>query len=110
MKLELSTWQRLSLTQIIGEQQGPVSIVRKAGKLLDILEMTDEEKKEVGLVQDPQVGFRWNNTDRIWGLEISDGNLAAYLKEVAKGHGGWSVRNRDQVLDLFEKLEIQEES
>ena len=108
MKVELSTWQRLMLTQLVGEQRGPVSVIRKASKLLDTLEMTNEENFEIGLVQDAQVGFTWQDNEKRWELEIP-GGLVPFLQDVVKNHDAWSARFYGEVLDLFEQLEIEEE-
>lgn len=53
MKLELTTWQRVNCINIIGSIGGAnAAMFRKAVKLLDILEMTDDEKEQVGFVDD----------------------------------------------------------
>lgn len=49
MKLELTTWQRVNCLNVIGSIGGAdAKTFRKANKLLDILEMTDDEKEQVG--------------------------------------------------------------
>lgn len=53
MKLNLTTWQRINCVNIVGLMAGAnAAAFRKAVKLLDILEMSDEEKEQVGFVDD----------------------------------------------------------
>ncbi len=51
MKLSLTTWQRINCVNIVGAIGGAdARTFRKAVKLLDLFEMTDEEKEQVGYV------------------------------------------------------------
>jgi hypothetical protein len=53
MKLNLSTWQRFYCANIVGAIGGAnASTFRKAAKLLDVLELTDDDKKQVGYVDE----------------------------------------------------------
>ncbi len=108
MKLTIDTWQRATLVTVVGRLQGPVAMIRNAGKLLDILEFSEEEQVEVGMIQTP-VGLQWSNRTRKWDIEIPDGNQAELLKRAAQQFDGWPAGNREQVFDLIDQLDIAEE-
>lgn len=161
MKLELTTWQRINCVDIIGAiSSTSAAAFRKAAKLLDILEMSDDEKERVGYVDEvatlkcdlsglksrfgiditgawigseegaPQrrpgdifieaeVSTRerrrvWDNLEHRWSIEVKSKALAALLKESVeafKWPEGWlsSKEWRGQIVDLYDRLGIEEE-
>lgn len=107
LKLRLNVWQRVTLVDFIGGIRGYARDVRKAFKLLDILELTDAEKKAVGFrTPAPRVSV-WDDHDVVYEIEIKDKNLASFLKKKAAAFEGWPVS--EHVLGLFEQLDIKED-
>jgi len=105
MLLKLTTWQRIQLESVVGAQKGPVATVRKAIKLLDIVELTDAEKAAIGFkVND--LRFTWKDKDKTWDIDIQDKNLEMYLLQVCLAWEYWPINT--EVLDLFEKLGVDE--
>ena len=78
MKLKLNTWERLTLVRIVGSMTGDARLYHKAGKVLDVIEMSDKERKEVGF---RQIGdnFRWDKIQKEWELEIKDREAKAVI-------------------------------
>lgn len=106
MHLKLTTWQRLTLVGVLSDLRGPVAIIRKASKLLDILELSAEEKEEIGLHSDAPGAMRWTNNDYTWNIEVKDKELARFLKGTVEQHKTWPAANAGQVLDLADQLDI----
>lgn len=109
MKLNLTTWQRLMLAQIVGALEGPVARIRKASKLLDLLELPQGDREAIGLREIGAGAFRWDDTERRWEIEIPDRELAAFLRRQVEAFQHWPAAKREEVLDLCEQLEIGEE-
>ena len=109
MKLHITTWQRLSLVTVVNNPPPPhtIPVIRKASKLLDILELSPEEREQVGLGPDEATGgIRWADAEHCWDLEIADSELADYLKQLAESWEHWDRGNPRAVLDLAEQLGI----
>lgn len=113
MKLSLTTWQRINLCLILSSIEGKVSIVRKASKLLDVLELSDAEKELVGY-REESGSIGWDDRTTHFDLEITDPNLFAFLSERVKEYvfpkqtwGNSEVRRL--ILDMYDQLGIKEE-
>jgi hypothetical protein len=107
MKLELTTWQRMACIQALNAMTGHISLIRKGIKLLDILEMSEQEQAEVGMVLQG-AAFVWRDKARKWSLEVSDGNLVEHLKRAVLAFQGWPQDAGREVVDLFAQLGIEE--
>lgn len=80
-EVSLSIWQRLYLTAALSQGRGSVGAIRKAFKILDIIEITPAEKEKLGWEQ---------RGDRIkWDEKLAadmhqdftfDGNLYVFLQ------------------------------
>lgn len=105
MHLKLDTWQRMKLVLMLGELQGNVRLVRKAGKALDVLEMSDEDKEKVGYKSSPR-GASWQDQDHKFDLDIGDKEAAGLIKQVIKTKKDWQAGNYKRILDLYEQLGI----
>lgn len=105
MNLNLNTWQRVQLELLVGAVKGAASTVRKAVKLLDVLEMSDAEKEEVGF-RAVNGGFVWDKPDHLFEIEIRDGNLETFMRELVKQKEDWPA-NRNAI-SLFDQLGIEE--
>ena len=108
MELELNTWQRLMCIQALNARTGHISMLRKALKLLDTLELSEEERAAVGYVELPDGTRRWVDTERRWPLEIVDRDLTDFLRQSVRQFAGWPVDQAAQALALFEVLGIEE--
>jgi len=108
MKLNLTTWQRLQLLMLMNQVQGDLRTINKALKLIDLLEMSDEESKEIGL-QSTSTGFTWRDTSKEWNIEIKDRNLVTFLKQKVELKQDWPAAFAREVLDLCEQLDIKVE-
>ena len=109
LKLNVNTWQRIMCVQCLNAQAGHISLIRKALKLLDILELAPDEKAAVKMTEGPDGAMSWEDTERRFELEIADRELAAHLKRAVGGYKQWPVNQARQVADLFEQLGIEEE-
>lgn len=102
MKLELNTWERTRLSQWLGSgaPRGDLSFVRRALSILDKLELSDDEKREIGWTQ---IGnqIRWNDADRMWELEFNIQELSILTTAVT--WEGWEVDAK--VARLLERLD-----
>jgi hypothetical protein len=105
MILNINTWQRIQLELLIGEVKGPAATVRKAVKLLDVLEMSKDEKEAVGLRQ-VQGGMVWDEPDHLFSIEIKDGNLEVFLRELVKQKEDWPANRH--ALDLIDQLGVDD--
>lgn len=71
VELELTTWQRIALSVSIEGLPGrlPIGVVRSGFKLVDILELTAEEKRKVKFVPLSDGRVRFEN-NAVWPLEL----------------------------------------
>lgn len=109
MKMQLNTWERVSLVSILNESRGPLGFLRKAGKALDVLEMGPEEREEVNYreVFTPQgLQIVWDDDDKVWDLDLADREAAHILRQAATNYEGWRVLDRDKVDALIAKLTL----
>lgn len=110
MIIKMNTWQRLVIFNIVGKLQGDAKLVRKAGKLLDTLELSDDEKNTIGLKEnkgeDGSVVSTWNEESPIeWTLEFKDPDAAVLLKETMRTTSLNAVDGR-KMISVFDQLEI----
>ena len=108
LKLELTTWQRIMAVQALNAQAGHISLIRKALRLLEILELSAEEREAVKLSELPDGGYTWQDTERRFELEIRDRELAAHLKRAVGAYDRWPVEQARLVADLFAQLGVDE--
>lgn len=60
--VELTTWERTRLVQVVGQLRGGAALVRTAMHILDKLELTDKEKEQVGW-QDVGAAAKWEKAE-----------------------------------------------
>lgn len=104
MKLQLTTWQRVILVEIIAALRGPVMLVRNGMRLLDILEISEEEGQQVGLTVQGNNQLRWTNAEHRWPIEIADRELAAFLRRTVQSYEHWPVNRAADVIDLVDQM------
>jgi hypothetical protein len=113
MILKLNVWQRFNVAQAIGEVEGNAKIIRKADRLLNIIELNEAEKKAVGWHEEgPTVS--WKYKTKMFSIEIKDDNLAAFLVERVTAYvwpkGIMAVPDlRKLILDLYDQVGVKEE-
>lgn len=108
MKLELTTWERIVLYQIVGGLRGPVALIRNAGKLLDVLELRGEDAEQVGLEITDRGVVHWRDQARTWSVAIDERNLETLLTNAVKGFEGWQPGDVKRIEALFAKLGLTE--
>ena len=108
MKLELTTWERIVLYQIVGGLRGPVALIRNAGKLLDVLELRGEDAEQVGLEITDRGVVHWRDQARTWSVAIDERNLETLLTNAVKGFEGWQRGDVKRIEALFAKLGLTE--
>ena len=111
-ELKLITWDRFYLLQTI-PKQGATRDVRKHLRLLDLLELTEEEKALVGwrevqtmTPKGPATSATWGNkeqgaqvdADHIFVIEIEDAD-ATHLKQLADKYAGWPTHRNTLLLE-----------
>lgn len=101
----LTTWDRMMISQVIGALRGDVRMVRKAGKILDAVEMTEDEKLFANVRQEGGM-LAWDNVDYEWPIEINDPDSLALLKEKLSAND-WMGAQYKQVIRLCSVLGIE---
>ena len=106
--MKLDTWERVMCSEIVGSMRGDyVTITHKAGKLLDLIELSEDEKKEIGFVRFDNGNLIWQG-NKEWEIEIKDENLVALLQQQVSIFQNWSRSDMNKVKSLREKLGIPE--
>lgn len=100
--IKLTTWERLTISAIVGSMTGTVAEVRRAGKLLDALDFNEEDAKAIGLVADPS-GVRWEDQTREWEVELDDAALQLARTQVS-AWAHFRASERKTVGALVDKL------
>ena len=105
MQFNLTTWQRLTLLQMMGRVQGDLRTIRRALRAIDVLEMSDADREVVGLTEHPNGAVTWTNAAHRFELEVDD-NTTAFLRQQVEAKTDWPVSA--DVIDLCEQLGIVE--
>jgi|GEM_PF-2661478 len=74
--ISLSTWDRITLTNIVGAGGGNRAMFRQAMKALDLLELSPEEGAEVGLQTLGPNRVVWRDVLKEWKIEFPQERLA----------------------------------
>lgn len=98
-QLELTTFERVSLAQWIGQQTGDLRRIRYLIRVLDKLELSDEEKRAVGWVQ-VEKQLMWKDKDRSFQLEFEDAEFELLSPAL---EGQWPADRF--ILGMLEKIE-----
>lgn len=108
MKLNLTTWQRVMCSLIIGGVQGDIRAFRTGCRLLDVLELSDEDQAAVGFQVLPDGSFKWTNLTHRFELEI-EGDELDMLRRHVQSHQwriGESRVHLREVDNLLEQLGV----
>lgn len=98
--IKLTTWERVSLFNLLESQEGDLRTLKKMFALADIMELSEDEKEAIGYEFDGRVS-RWEDKSRAWSIELK-GPEAKLLTKVALSFKQWRGR---AALPLLEKME-----
>ena len=106
MDLKLTTWDRLTIVQIIGRLQGDAALMHKAIKVFDAVELSEEEKQEINLRQvgDGQQALMWDDAARKWDISILDREAANLVMMSVGANRSWVASKAREVAGLHEVL------
>ena len=109
MPESLTTWERAKLLNALGKLSGlNLAMLRKANKLLDRIELTQEEKESIGWRQNMKpngtVEFSWT-VSKNWDMEFDEEELQL-LRYAFNQFDGWVVFEYEKVEELANKLAV----
>ena len=99
--LSLTVFERLQLAGWLNQQRGDMRFLRRAMRLLDQLELTDEEKQGVGFVDVGGGVFRWDESEQEFTINVADDEFAL-LRSALKWQE-WPVN--PLILAMLDKIE-----
>lgn len=112
MKITLTVAQRINLVNLVGGMRGSARIMRKAIKLLDVLEISSEEADRINLKRESNSRLTWDR-DATFDLEFKDKEVLSTLKSIIEEHIYEKNKNEDWTFaeyaiydDLCTKLDI----
>lgn len=109
MKLQLTTWQRIVLFQMVADVRGPAGMMQKAIRVMEALEMTEEDESTVGLRRNEQGWPTWDDVDHRFEIEIKDREAGALVKRLVSEKQDWRGADARSVIDLAEQLGVLED-
>lgn len=98
--ISLTVFERLQLMGWLNQRQGDLRFLRRAMRVLDALELSEEEREEVGLVEADGM-LRWQDQERVFRIELEDADFALLAEAV--GGKGWPVN--PLILAMLERIE-----
>lgn len=104
MECRFTTWERIMLSTIVGRTSGDIAQIRSTSKLLDILELSGDEGREIGLREESGIGIVWSDTSRDWLIKIEDPKHVKILQDSFSAYNQWNAHDRVRVLELATKL------
>jgi hypothetical protein len=102
MKSQLTTWERLAISWLIGRLQGDAALIHKAMKVFDAVDLTDEEKREINLRQVGENALVWDDPAREWDVSIKDPEAANLVLVTVRNNRSWLDAKAREVAGLFE--------
>lgn len=111
MKLKLTTWERTTLVLVLWAPREFAGLreYRVGSKLLDALEMNEDEQAEIEFEELQPGSFQWNGgKDHEWTVELPDSTVD-FLRQAFAGYRGWTTLRPDQrekVFALADKLGV----
>lgn len=97
MKITLDTWERVQLGVIVGSGSAPtIEGVRLALKALDVINMSNEEKAEVGWIVPGPNQFGWTRKKE-HELEFDD-DVWQIVQVAVRAFQSWPIDERSPVL------------
>jgi hypothetical protein len=105
--LNLTIWERVQLTTLMAQQRGNPQQYRKSIRVLDVVELNEEEQEAVGYeatVTNGRLDFNWKH-ERDFELSFEDADYKTLTMAVTS-FDGWPTDRR--VGALLDKLGIGE--
>jgi len=97
MKITLTTWERMQLAVVVGSGSAPtIAAVDLGLKALSVLNLSDEEKAEVGFAAAGPNQFGWS-VEREHALEFAD-DVWQMIQAFTQAFQAWRVDERSKVL------------
>lgn len=103
----LNVWERMAIFNVVAQQQGDRRTMRKVDALLDLVDLTADEKKKVGWVEGVEGSYHWTDTEYVIEVDFKDANLVAVLHTWLNANA-WRGIDAKKVLQLFDKLKVPE--
>ena len=100
--IKFTTWERIQLTQCVPPQDS-VHEVRKHLRVLQVLELTVEERKKVGWVLTTDGGISWQDARYEFELEFEDADFEHLCKLVEKREAWPTMSETAALLDKIAK-------
>lgn len=92
---------------IVGGITGTAADIRAAGKVLDLLEFSPDQAKDVGMYQNPDGTMGWSVGSKDWDIGL-DHKAFLLVRQAVTGYSGWAARDTKRVDALLEKLAASE--
>lgn len=105
--LHLTTWERTSLAGFIAQQRGDLAQLRRFMRLLDILELDDEDRAAVGWKETENGQAAWVEAEHEFELEFEDADFDL-LAKTALPFNGWPANRL--VVTMLDKIEAAKTS
>jgi hypothetical protein len=103
-KFQLTTWDRLTISGLVGQLRGDAALMHKAIKVFDAVDLTEEENAEINMRQIGPNAIQWDQPDRKWEIEIKDKEAANLIVRVVKENTTWQAVKAREIAGLHEAL------
>jgi hypothetical protein len=108
VKLKLNTWQRVTLSIAVGQVQGNLQVMYLGNKILKALELTPQEKEEIGLQIDDRGRVFWDDTQRVFTVEVPN-ECKAIMQQSVRSFQGWTAGRYEEIADIYQQLDMNME-
>ena len=103
-KLDLTVGQIIGATLVLNEVKGGIIDINMAMKILDRIELTEEEKKTVGLEMKTPGTYSWTDEKFTKVIELSDDHVKLLVAQI-KEKKDFTVFGGKYVVQLAEKID-----
>lgn len=103
----LNVWERMAIFNVAASQQGDRRTMRKVDSILDLVDLTKDEKEKVGWTEGGDGSYHWQDTAYEVEVDFKDANLVAVLHTWLNANA-WRGIDAKKVLQLFDKLKVPE--
>jgi len=101
-QLSLTTWERAQLIALVNQQSGDLTKLRRWLRVLDVVDLSEDEKEAVGWEDLADGRSKWEDGDRLWELHFEDADFAL-LATTAIEYPRWPVLSK--IVDMLDTLE-----
>jgi len=104
--MQLTIWQRAMLVQVVSGTRVDMRALRVALRALEALEFSEEEREEVGLVEEGgQMRWPADSVGRTFTIALEKPELR-FVRNAVEGFAGWPVAQAGEVFELLGKLGV----